>query len=663
MRTMRTSLIALAAFLVAQNGVVASPNESQVELEQHNQQQWQHQQQQIAPIHQQQQLAPGHHQQQQLAPHQQQQLAPHQQQQLAPHQQQQQRQQHQQQQQHINEKPSIIFSPNPLSLADITQQGTQFGVRLNKPPSSHQNAIVFLEANGLRFSKCALQFNQWNYDKTQTVVVEPIPFFDKRVDGKLDVQIKAKIYTEDGQGDFNGFETQVPVSRDVKSGASCLSWGDPHIVSWDGSKYDVQRPGAFWLVKSPELLVQVLHYPCNNKVTCNAAVAVQYRQDVVVLSSSYNPTNGQTTKLFRGTAKLNSLTPCSSKSGDKKIQRHELILSDGTKVSLSVNYWDGPKTWQGDVQVWSPSKYFNAVTGMCGTYNANPADDLTTASGEVVKDATVFGDSWRVADSDNLFNRCASNPGACQLDHLIQPINSNRRVANHICQIPKAFKPGTKGYIPFTASDGFQVVSEEEIPIVVAEAVTAPQTTFTTISRRDAITLEATPEFRQRAKDLCSNVMKSENCHKFVDPQPYIDSCEKDAVMMVSLDGVEDAKETYLNTCREVTNSHLHNAGLVGHNRALRKELVKRRLQTLHKRDDLNEMLLEAITAQEEVGLASNACPNNCSGRGQCIALSCQCDKPFTGLSCEIDTSEIEAETGIASARAAMELAMVGGSA
>ncbi|KAJ3090781.1 hypothetical protein HK102_002683 [Quaeritorhiza haematococci] len=652
MQTIRTSLIALAAFLVAQNGVAAIPQHQQ----QHQQQlapiQQQQQKQQFAPIHQQQQqqqFAPIQQQQQQQAPIQQQQ-----QQQTGPIQQQ---QQQQQQPKVPSGPPGIIFDPNPLSIADITQQGAQFGVRLNQPPSSLQNAFVFLEANGLRFSKCALQFNQYNYDKTQTVVVEPIPFFDNRVNGKLDVEIKAKVYTEDGQGPFNGFETKVPVSRDVKSGASCLSWGDPHIVSWDGSKYDIQRPGAFWLVKSPELLVQVLHYPCNNQVTCNAAVAVQHKQDVVILSSSFNPTNGQTTKLFRGTAKLNSLTPCSSKSGDNKAQRHELILSDGTKVSLSVNYWDGPKTWQGDVQVWSPSKYFNAMNGICGTYNANPADDLTNSAGQVVTDPTAFGDSWKVADNDNLFQRCASNPGACQLDHLIQPINSNRRVADKMCQIPQAYKPGTKGFIPFAASDGFQIVSESDIPIVVTEAVTAPSTTFSTIARRDTVTLEATPEFRSRATELCTNVMKVDDCHKFVDPGQFVDSCIKDAVTMVSLDGVEDAKETYLNTCREVTNSHLKNAGLVGRNKAMHKELVKRRLYSLHKRDDLNEMLLAAITAQESVGLAENACPNNCSGRGQCIALSCQCNKPFTGLGCEIDTSEIEAETGIASARAAVELA------
>ncbi|KAJ3088863.1 hypothetical protein HK102_007760 [Quaeritorhiza haematococci] len=565
-------------------------------------------------------------------------------------------QQQQQQQQNIG-APGLVFAPNPLSIADITQQGTQFGVRLSQPPANFQNAYVFLEANGLRFSKCALQFNQWNFNRTQTVVVEPIPFFDNRVNGKLDVEIKAKVFTDNGQGPFHNLESRVPVSRDVKSGASCLSWGDPHIVSWDGSKYDVQRPGAFWLVRSPELLVQVLHYPCNNQVTCNAAVAVQYKQDVVILSSSFNPTNGQTNKIFRGTAQLNNLTPCSSKSGDNKSQRHELILSDGTKVALSVNFWEGPKTWQGDVQIWSPSKYFNTMRGMCGTYNANPADDLTNSAGQVVTDPTAFGDSWMVAEADNLFKRCAANPGACQLDHLIQPINTHRQIADKICQIPSAFQPGTKGFVPFTASDGFQVVSASEIPIVVAEAVTAPSTSFSTIARRDTVTLEATPEFRSRAAELCPNVMKAENCHKFVDPQSFIDSCIKDAVTMVSLEGIEDAKETYLNTCREVTNSHLKNAGLVGTNKAMHKQLIKRRLYSLHKRDDLNQMLLEAITAQEEVGLAENACPNNCSGRGRCIALSCQCDKPFTGLGCEIDTSEIEAETGIASARAAIELA------
>lgn len=45
-----------------------------------------------------------------------------------------------------------------------------------------------------------------------------------------------------------------------------------------------------------------------------------------------------------------------------------------------------------------PSTYRNSVRGLCGNYDGITRNEYMKPDGTVVRDLTVFGESWRVSD-------------------------------------------------------------------------------------------------------------------------------------------------------------------------------------------------------------------------------------------------------------------------
>ena len=48
-----------------------------------------------------------------------------------------------------------------------------------------------------------------------------------------------------------------------------------------------------------------------------------------------------------------------------------------------------------NVRVTVHGRYINKTSGLCGTFNQNPADDFLTANGTIVENAVNFGNSWK----------------------------------------------------------------------------------------------------------------------------------------------------------------------------------------------------------------------------------------------------------------------------
>ncbi|ERE53005.1 IgGFc-binding protein, partial [Cricetulus griseus] len=58
--------------------------------------------------------------------------------------------------------------------------------------------------------------------------------------------------------------------------------------------------------------------------------------------------------------------------------------------------------WDGQLTLSLPKRFQNQVSGLCGNYNGDPADDFLTPDREQAPDALEFANSWKLDDGDYL---------------------------------------------------------------------------------------------------------------------------------------------------------------------------------------------------------------------------------------------------------------------
>ncbi|MBI2375581.1 MAG: VWD domain-containing protein [Deltaproteobacteria bacterium] len=180
--------------------------------------------------------------------------------------------------------------------------------------------------------------------------------------------------------------------------ATCVSWGDTHITTFDGLSYDFQQIGE-WIAAA----------------NADHSFMVQARQDrwggpasVVAVNTALAARVGadRVTFLPDGTMKVNGVvaTPPIDLAGGSIV---------GTSGQYVIRWIEGDRL---DVACRGPYlDYYLGLTearrgliagGLCGTFDADTANDFKTRDGRVLGAPPVatlyddFGDSWRVMTAD-----------------------------------------------------------------------------------------------------------------------------------------------------------------------------------------------------------------------------------------------------------------------
>lgn len=197
--------------------------------------------------------------------------------------------------------------------------------------------------------------------------------------------------------------TPEPCSDDCGS-----SFGDPHLITLDGLRYDFQAAGEFVAVKaaSGDLEIQVRQESLSESIkaiSMNTAIAMNVAGDRVGMYRVGGiPTlflNGKATQL-PGPLPLphgGLVTPM--------VGGFRVTWPDGSSASLPGG------TTGLYVQLASGRK--GAVTGLLGNFDGRQDNDLQTRDGHLVLNAkgdyhiplyAEFGESWRVSQGDSLFD-------------------------------------------------------------------------------------------------------------------------------------------------------------------------------------------------------------------------------------------------------------------
>jgi len=186
------------------------------------------------------------------------------------------------------------------------------------------------------------------------------------------------------------------------------SWGDPHLISFDGLKYGFQPVGEFILIESAidPFEVQVRQEPWNgsSKVSVNTAVAtlvgghrvglyVKQGQPLMIDGVSTPLADGASVALGGGSLK---------RSGNS----YQFDYPTGDELTATLN---GSKYMNLTIKL--PAAQQGAVAGLLGNADGNTADDIAMRGGPVIPQPVPYAvlvgsyaDSWRISNAESLFD-------------------------------------------------------------------------------------------------------------------------------------------------------------------------------------------------------------------------------------------------------------------
>ncbi|MEV0215491.1 VWD domain-containing protein [Micromonospora sp. ALFpr18c] len=197
----------------------------------------------------------------------------------------------------------------------------------------------------------------------------------------------------------------------IGKGYRCAnSNGDPHLLTYDGQRYDFQAAGEFVLSRSTtddfEVQVRQTMFPASSVVAVNSAVAARVAGDRVGV---YATPDGPAVRVNGG-------SPVSAPDG-VKLPRGGTVTSwyDGT---ITVDWPDGTQltahpigVWGLSVSVGAPPARAGTLEGLLGDHDGDPGDDLSVRNGTRVASPPTFealypgfADSWRVEAQRSLFD-------------------------------------------------------------------------------------------------------------------------------------------------------------------------------------------------------------------------------------------------------------------
>ncbi|XP_075908362.1 zonadhesin-like [Petromyzon marinus] len=172
---------------------------------------------------------------------------------------------------------------------------------------------------------------------------------------------------------------------------TCTVSGDPHYQSFDGRLYHFMGEETYVLAEScgwDEGRLAPVRVLGRNERRGNQAVSYLAEVRVFVLGHEVRFTKRNDFQVEGVRTK-----PPASPAEGLHIQQssHKFILR--TDFGLTVTF---DRKEHADVVM--PSSYMSRLCGLCGNYNGNASDDLSTRDGQLAASTDEFGHSWRVAD-------------------------------------------------------------------------------------------------------------------------------------------------------------------------------------------------------------------------------------------------------------------------
>ncbi|KAM7138226.1 IgGFc-binding protein-like isoform 3-T3 [Macrochelys suwanniensis] len=190
---------------------------------------------------------------------------------------------------------------------------------------------------------------------------------------------------------------------------TCLGSGDMHYQTFDGLKFDFQGTCTYTLSKY-----------CGSDATLEPFIIDEKNdnggtRDISFLRVTNIYIYGYNISIYKrevGKVRLNGVItslPVTLSDGKIRVYQSGFSAVLQTDFGLRVAY-----NWDWHLVITLPSSYYGATCGLCGNFNQNPEDDMTSASGSRVSSIVGWAASWKVQDQDPFcWDSCQENCLTC----------------------------------------------------------------------------------------------------------------------------------------------------------------------------------------------------------------------------------------------------------
>uniref|UniRef100_UPI00398F27DB mucin-2-like n=1 Tax=Pristiophorus japonicus TaxID=55135 RepID=UPI00398F27DB len=185
---------------------------------------------------------------------------------------------------------------------------------------------------------------------------------------------------------------------------TCLVYGDGHYVTFDGKRYRYDGNCEYILVEdrcnqgNSTLQIIIESVPCcENGVTCSRNIRI------LLEGKEFNLIDGRVVRAEKSYGQ----TQCTDDSYSLHTVGLYLILTFSNGITV---IWDKRTR----VSITLDPRWKNKICGLCGNFNGDVADELTTKGNSLVTSTLEFGNSWKsslsCSDTLNQTFPCDRNP-------------------------------------------------------------------------------------------------------------------------------------------------------------------------------------------------------------------------------------------------------------
>ncbi|XP_063168375.1 IgGFc-binding protein-like [Candoia aspera] len=189
--------------------------------------------------------------------------------------------------------------------------------------------------------------------------------------------------------------------------STCTASGDPHYLTFDGTKYDFMGSCVYQMVgvcsKNPALTPFSVTVENDNR----GNRAVSFTKTVTL--EVYNLTISLS-KSAQNRIKVNGVLLDLPFSHENKLSVYRSGVHGFIKTDFDMRV---SFDWYSYARVILPSMYANSVCGLCGNANQNPHDDFHMQDGSQTRDIIQFANNWKVKNVPGCAGGCIENCLKC----------------------------------------------------------------------------------------------------------------------------------------------------------------------------------------------------------------------------------------------------------